>query len=183
MKETTRGHSDNAGMRSRISEMLMQNRTETQKDIVLVRLTAPEYTEVLRLPIGTRIAILNLQHYKIEPGFDEFRIRSDQFGVCIRKPGRNTREESTDPELDDTKPVISLRLEGYSTDHSPVTEIDRHSIAADYIILGSTDTAAELLRQKYEHTMPFDPGTSYYYIRIYTITDFFSLNNQDSNTG
>ena len=173
MTETiTRGHKDHLEVRNRIAAILEPGETQLTENIALVRLTPPEYEQILKLKEGNRVAIINLQHYEIDPNFREFQRNKVQYGLCISKPGRNTKEERILPELDEHQFFIALRLDDYQTGLKPEFSPEKEELRVDSVILGNAVDVHGLLENKYRATMDPDLSNSHYYLRIYTIMKF-----------
>lgn len=171
----TRGHDHNIKMKKSVAEALGLE-PRAAEDLVLVRLTPPEYDQLLALGLGSRVGIINLQHYEPDPKLPEFTINSFQYGVRIRIPGRNTATEKVEPVLEEEKPVIELRLDALHMGVESQSALSDHAFGVDHLLLGASDNINDFLMQKYGSTMEAEAlRNPLCYLRVFTITRAFEL--------
>ncbi len=171
MRKETRGSNDNLHTKLHIAALLEQKEPIVPSGMTLVRLTSPEYEQLFSLKEGSKVAVINLQHFNIHERLREFQIGINQYGVRITVGGRNTQNETREPVLDAKGPIIIMRLDAYHYGIDPTYTPNAKELDVDHIVLGSANTVLQLLRDKYATTMTVDFSTAKYYMRIFTILD------------
>ena len=170
----------NIGTKHRIAEAI--GLKEKNNHITLVRLVPEEYDRVLKLSFGNKVAIVNLQHYQVDENAQEFQINSRHFGVCIKENGIHTAEKQTEPKLDESRLVVTLRLQNYllnvPSTYTPIAA----DLDVDQVILAGASTVSEHLSKKYHGVMNVAADAKYY-IRAYTITGILSPLDQKPTVG